>query len=231
MATKTFLELVNDVLVRLREDEVSSVDETPYSTLIGKWVNDSKRLVEDAWGWQALLTPVSVSIVASTLTYTVSTLNERARLAFKATPESNIPMAYDITPNDKFQLIYKPYAWIYDQRDLLNTPEYQSKPIMFGVRKSPTDGVLIELMETPTASRSWRIYFIDPQDDLVNDSDVLLVPSAPVIQITLDYALNERGEETGEPGTTVEQRAILHIANAIALDSLEQDDKTTWSPN
>jgi hypothetical protein len=44
----TYLELVNDVLVRLRETTVSSVSETSYSSLIGKFVNDAKRQIEDA---------------------------------------------------------------------------------------------------------------------------------------------------------------------------------------
>ena len=35
----TYLELVNDVLVRLRESTVSTVGETTYSSLIGKFVN------------------------------------------------------------------------------------------------------------------------------------------------------------------------------------------------
>jgi len=50
----TYLELVNDVLVRLREDEVTAVTDTAYSKLIGKFVNDAKRQVEDAYTWNAL---------------------------------------------------------------------------------------------------------------------------------------------------------------------------------
>ncbi len=39
----TYLELINDVLIRLRETTVSTNAETTYSTLIGKFVNDAKR--------------------------------------------------------------------------------------------------------------------------------------------------------------------------------------------
>jgi hypothetical protein len=41
----TYLQAVNDVLVRLREEEVSTVSETTYSALIGKFVNDAKRQI------------------------------------------------------------------------------------------------------------------------------------------------------------------------------------------
>ena len=45
----TYLELVNDVLLRLREQTVTTVSLTNYSQLIGKFVNDSKRQIEDAY--------------------------------------------------------------------------------------------------------------------------------------------------------------------------------------
>ena len=50
----TYLELVNDVLIRLREAEVETVSQTDYSKLIGKFVNDAKRQVEDAYSWNVL---------------------------------------------------------------------------------------------------------------------------------------------------------------------------------
>ena len=50
----TYLELVNDVLVRLRESTVSTVGETTYSSLIGKFVNDAKRQIEDSFNWNVL---------------------------------------------------------------------------------------------------------------------------------------------------------------------------------
>jgi hypothetical protein len=52
----TYLELINSVLVRLREDTItaSQVNSDPYYRSIGAWVNDAKDRVEDAWQWTAL---------------------------------------------------------------------------------------------------------------------------------------------------------------------------------
>ena len=50
----TYLQAVNKVLKRLRENTVSSVDETLYSRLVGEFVNDANRMVEDAWDWSEL---------------------------------------------------------------------------------------------------------------------------------------------------------------------------------
>ena len=54
LLTTTYLDLVNDVLVRLREAQVASVSQNTYSALIGKLVNDAKREVEDSWNWDTL---------------------------------------------------------------------------------------------------------------------------------------------------------------------------------
>jgi len=44
MAFPTYLDLVNDVLVRLREPQVTTVSrKLPFTALVGKFVNDAKR--------------------------------------------------------------------------------------------------------------------------------------------------------------------------------------------
>jgi len=68
----TYLELVNDVLARLRETSVSTVTETTYSTLIGKFVNDAKRQIEDAFSWNVLGQTITVTTAASTAAYSLT---------------------------------------------------------------------------------------------------------------------------------------------------------------
>lgn len=229
MATKTYLELVNDVLIRLRETTVGNVSYSAYSVLIGKWINDAKRMAEDLWDWQALSTAKTVTLVASTQDYTIAGLNERARLEYQVDNPLHA-RAFDTTTGDPFELKEAPYQWIVDQRTLLAAnPNNQAKPICFGVRKI-AGGTAVGLYEVPTGARTWTFYFINPQDDLSGDSDVLTIPYTPVILIALDMALNERGEEIGEPGTTVQQRAYTHVANAVGIDALNQPHKTTFYP-
>ena len=50
----TYLNLVNNVLRRLREEEVTSVSSSTYGKMVGDFVNDAKRIVEDSWDWSAL---------------------------------------------------------------------------------------------------------------------------------------------------------------------------------
>ena len=68
----TLLELVNDVLIRLREPVVTTYNETTYSTLVAKFVNDAKRQVEDSFGWNSLGQTITVTTVASTPSYSLT---------------------------------------------------------------------------------------------------------------------------------------------------------------
>ena len=57
----TYLDLINGVLRRLREDTVTTANETDYSQLVGEFVNDAKKQVELAHKWSALRTTVTLS--------------------------------------------------------------------------------------------------------------------------------------------------------------------------
>ena len=60
---KTHKELVNNILIRLRERQVGTVNETAYSTLISVLVNDAKDFVQAAWQWSALRETITINTV------------------------------------------------------------------------------------------------------------------------------------------------------------------------
>ena len=71
-----YLQLVNSVLRRLRESEVTTVQGTgnanSYARLIGDYVNEAKSTVESAWQWLALKQTVPVTLVSGTSEYQLS---------------------------------------------------------------------------------------------------------------------------------------------------------------
>lgn len=71
MARTTFKQMVNEVLVRLREDEVVNVSDTAYSKMICYFVNKIKREVEDSWDWAALRTTYEFGTVNDIFNYTM----------------------------------------------------------------------------------------------------------------------------------------------------------------
>ena len=81
MALPTYLQLVNEVLTRLREPTVQTVTENTLSTLVGQWVNDVKRQVNDAYDWDALNTYVDVTTVPGQWTgYSLVGAGQRFRI-------------------------------------------------------------------------------------------------------------------------------------------------------
>ena len=66
----TYLELVQSVLKRLRENSnITSVNNNTYSQLIGELVSDAKSEVEQAWSWSALRTTISGTTQANVFNY------------------------------------------------------------------------------------------------------------------------------------------------------------------
>jgi hypothetical protein len=66
-----------------------------------------------------------------------------------------------------------------------------------------------------------RAYFNTPEDDLDVDSDAntdIKVPNNVVVLGALYKALNERGEEIGEPGGIAETNYYNALSRAISLD-------------
>ena len=57
----TYLDAVNQVLRRLREPTVASINQTTYSSLIGILLNDAKAEVESAWNWSGLRNTITVT--------------------------------------------------------------------------------------------------------------------------------------------------------------------------
>jgi len=234
---KTYLDLVNQVLKRVREPTVGSVGANLYSVLISTFINDAKRVVEDSWEWSCLWKQVDFDISASVLEYDLgdtalvgagNELTERALLLYR--PGDSCPLAWDVTtPNPS------PLTEVYRHKVAsdLALQTYNSTyqmPMYFSV--TPTnDSIGVHLIETPSETRSWRMVFKQPQDELEDGTDEILVPWYPVVLLATNYALNERGEEIGQPGNEAEKKYMQALSDAIALDSRYSYDDLVFIPS
>ena len=75
----TYLNLMNNVLRRLREEEVTSVQSTTYSKMAGDFVNDAKRIVEDSWDWSALRTTLTITTTDDIFNYVLTGSQNRIK--------------------------------------------------------------------------------------------------------------------------------------------------------
>jgi hypothetical protein len=227
MATQ--LTLVNNVLERLREDTVTSVSDNVYSKLIARFINDAKADLEDInYEWSVYVTEIDFTILAdsSTTTYTATGTNERSWL-MRDFHDDRVPAAYDITANEVGQLMDAPHKVLKRQQQLdNNTSRTAIYPKAFAIKNNATgSGFELEIIDpvgTGETARSWRSYWYVPQDDLAidgtDDATSILLPNRPIEMRAIYYALNERGEEMGEPGGVAEGRAGVALSAALEND-------------
>lgn len=219
MANATYLELVNGVLKRLREDTVTTVTETAYSELIGIFVNEAKREVEDAWQWNCLKTTITVPTVAAQRNYDLTASHSRTRVleAFNTTKKWRLT---DLPDN----------SWI-NNLLALTTVQTGSPTHYDYAQNNTTSGTLtVRLYPLPDAIESLTFYTINPQEDLSTGSTALLVPKDPVIQLAHLKAINERGEDQGRAAEIQERLFLKTLADAISQDAARIPEATLWVP-
>lgn len=215
MASMNYIQLVNDVLVRLREPEASSVSDTAYVKLIARFVNDSKRMVEDSYNWNALSETLTADTTADLFSYVLEGSGQRFRV---------IDVIND-TQNTFVELAST--KWM-DQQFLMTTPQ-KGSPQYYNFNGTDANGdTLVDLFPIPNGVYNIRFNIIKPQELLVNNADVLLVPSEPVILGALARAQAERGEDGGVQAGETYQLMRQSLADAIALESGRYLEEQEW---
>lgn len=209
----TLLEIVNKVLLRLREDTVSSVIDTPYSQLITEFVNTTKREIEDAWNWNVLSTTINVTTASGTPSYSIVGAKARTKI---------IDIANDTT--NEF-LYYKPTSWFTKQ--YLTSSASNATPKYYNINGfDSSEDFIIDLFPIPDSAYTLNINVWKPQEDLVNDTDVILVPARAVIEGALAKAISERGDDGGY--SEQESRYIQTLGDYIAIEANSRPDEITW---
>lgn len=213
----TYLDLVNDVLIRLREPEVANVSDTSYSKLIGKFVNDAKRQVENAYDWNDISETFTFNTSASTYQYALTGVNSRYKIL----------QVIDNTKN--IELNPCTVAWF--NRQITQDNPTNNDPYMYVV-----DGVnasrkpYLNLWPIPSGTNSINVYLVNPQNDLSDDTDVLYVPYEPVVLGAFARALVERGEDGGLNSSEAYQLFRTSLSDQIALESSRSVEGANWSP-
>jgi len=204
--SKTYLEAVNDVLVRLREVQVSTVTQTSYSTLIGRFVNDAKRQVEDAFNWNALFTNVTVTTSAGVSSYSVTGSGNKFRVSDAINVTSEIPLQ-----NISFAEMNRYLSF--------GTPA-QNIPTYYAF--NGVDGsydTKVNVFPVPDSAYSLKFSLIIPQAELSSDSTVIVVADDLVIQNAYARALVERGEDGGLNSSEAYALYRQMLSDYIALEA------------
>jgi hypothetical protein len=212
----TYLEAVNKVLRRLREDEVASIDTSAYSKLIGEFVNDANRLVEDAWDWSVLrtITPAS-GITEFTNTFAVSGLTEADKIL----------SVFNITDNEELNLGSQ--ASLYNSKYVENTP--RGRPTHYVPLGQDSNGnTTFELYPNSDGSRVLLFNYVARTPELTLGTNIIKCPANVVVQFAQAMAAEERGETGGTSASKLYAIAQSSLSDAIALDAGRFPSETVW---
>ena len=201
----TYLELINDVLVRLRETTVSTNSETSYSALIGKFVNDAKRQVEDAYAWNVLGTTVTLSTSSGTYSYALTGAGQKFQVQDVINVTGNVGMKnIDFATMNRYQNFSTPVSGI---------PAYYA---FDGVDSS--NDTKVTLYPRPDGVYSIPFSLTVPQATLSADATVVKVPDVLVAQNAYARALVERGEDGGLTSSEAYALYKTMLSDYIALE-------------
>ena len=212
----TYLEIVNNILRRLRERTVSTVNETAYSTLVGVLVNDAKEEIENSWNWSALRTTLSATTESGVFNYELNGTKNRFKILDVINDTSNFFMDYRTA--SEFN------NWFLNQTPLSGSPRYYS---FNGI--SDDGDTLVDLYPVPNGAYDLRFNVVMPQAELTADSTTLLIPAKPVQMLAYAKAVEERGEDGGPSANSEYATAQRVLNDAIAFDSAKHPEEVIWT--
>jgi hypothetical protein len=212
----TYLQLVNNVLKRLRERTVSTVDENAYSAMIGMLVNDAKHEVEQAWDWSALRTTLTATTTAGAFAYELTGAGDDVKMLDVINDTSNWFMTYK-TASD-FNNYY------------LNTNPSQGAPRYYSFNGIDDNGdTIVEVFPPPNGEYLIRFNIVNRQPELGVDTAILLCPSKPVEMLAYAKAVEERGEDGGQSALSAYATANRILNDALSLDQAKHPEELIWT--
>ena len=202
----TYLELINDVLIRLRETTVATNNQTSYSLLIGKFVNDAKRQIEDAFSWNVLGQTVTITTTPGTYIYSMTGAGQKFQVMDALNVTANVGLQnISFVQMNRFQNLVPAISGI---------PEYYSFDGVDG-----NGDTKVVLYARPDNVYTIPFALTVPQATLASDSTSVLVPDVLVAQNAYARGLVERGEDGGLASSEAYQLYRSMLADYIALES------------
>jgi len=218
----TFRELINEVLIRLREETITAdwtgdinnaVTLTGYQKVVGSLINDSKRSVESYHDWLNLRETVSITTVDGQKNYNLLSGQE-----IKV-----IDVVNQSKGNNLVQV----------SRQYMNSVKYPTEasgdPQYYAFSGSDTSNNLkVDLTPIPNEENIISFDLVKYQDELKSATTVMKVPTNPVVLGAWARAISERGEDGGTQSGIVGMEMKESLNQAIILDSGNTQYETDW---
>ena len=211
----TYLNLMNSVLRRLREEETSSVTSTTYVKMVGDFINDAKTLVGQAADWSALRETITITTTASDNTYSLTGGGD------------NIKVMSMLNDTENCFMEYQTKDWFNEQLYISSAAEGAPRYFTYNGLDANGDTQIL-VGPTPDAVYSIRVDTVKRQADLSANADVLLVPAQPVIHLAVALLARERGETGGTSTAEYFTIANQYLSDAIAIDAAKHPEEMVF---
>ena len=212
---KTYKQLVNNILIRLREREVSSITENSYSKLIALFVHDAKELVESAWNWSHIRSTITVPTEAGVHTYALTGFGDKS-------------VVLDVTNGStRGFMTYQTAHWF--NNTFLNSTLATGSPQYYSFNGVNSAGdTIVDVYPIPTGVEQLSFNVVKRSHDLELDDDPVTVPYLPLQALAYAMALEERGEDGGTSAMSAKVLANNFLSDAIALDASKHPEDLIW---
>tara|TARA_R110002167_G_scaffold174769_1_gene373704 strand:+ start:32 stop:700 length:669 start_codon:yes stop_codon:yes gene_type:complete len=218
----TYIELINQVLIRLREDIIplnwsgninDSNNVSDYQKVVGSLINDAKRNIESYHDWLILRETKDIVTVVGTKNYNLA-----------SGQEIKILDAINNTTGMHLNQVSRVY---------INSVKYPTddtgEPLYYAFNGSDTSNNLkIDLSPIPTEVQTISFDLVKHQDELTLATTILKIPTQPVILGAWARAIAERGEDGGTQSSLMAQEATEALKQAIMIDSANTQYESDW---
>ena len=219
----TYLDLVNKVLLRLREPEVTTVQgsgtSNQYARLIGEFVNEAKSQVESAWDWSALRSTLTLLTDSDVFNYELNGTG------------NNFKVLNVLNDTSNWFMEYRDADWFDKQLFVMNDSPSTGAPQYYNFNGVSADGdTQVDLYPIPDQEYSLRFNVTLRNAPLSADADNVVIPTRPIILFATAMAIEERGEDGGQQSINAYGAARSALADEIALDAARHQEDTIWYP-
>jgi hypothetical protein len=210
-----YINLVNKVLIRLREDAATTVADNDYTLLIGEFVQQATSEVEDARDWNALRTTIQTITSATNFSYSLT----------GAGTSFNIQYVHEDT--EDYDLIKAPSAqWMSHQ--LLDNNVTDDQPIWYDVNGQDANGdPVVNVFPVPDGvyNINWNLKV---KTQFTADNVNSPVPWLPIVLRATFLALDERGDSQTQSLDILQAQYIRALGDAMTYDANLNEDETIW---
>ena len=235
-----YLELCNEVLIRLREDEITDVkdpDNEPQQKLVTRFVNDALSFVDKSHTWNAKRKIWTIDLQEDMGAYTLDGLEASPMYKIRwAGPGGHLHEADTRwmagQPDNKGRPVYFTQSYVDNHQTQLRLWPIPNEDYQSG-------GTIHEYSIAEYFDSEYNGGYYDPNKSLViegfkasellvDNDDLMKLPLDPVLYFALAYSSRERGEVSGQSSMELFALAKSYLNDAISWDVAKSSTEYLW---